>query len=140
MLMYDIRFSDYCLIGSRFIHFIRTDSNVFLFMAAFHTGSDCSLPCFEEGHGAVLLHSSLDFQSERSLQSCFWGSPLGCVSAGLPALLRRLGWVTSWRELSLLRAVSARASGNGAASRLRGAGLPQCPSREALQEGNMRTK
>ena len=87
--MYDNRFSDYCLIGTRFIHFIRTDSNVFLFMAAFHTGSDSSLPCFEEGHGAVVLHFSLDFQSERSPQSCFWGSPLGCVSAGLPALLRR---------------------------------------------------
>ena len=46
-------------------------------------------PCFEEGHGAILLHFSLGFQSECSQQSCFWVSPLRSVSAGLPALLWR---------------------------------------------------
>ena len=68
------------------------------------------------------------------------GDQLALSPAGAGRFALRLGCVTSWRELSLLRAVRARASGNGAASRLRGAGLPQCPSREALQEGNMRTK
>lgn len=38
-----------CLICSRFIPFFRTDSNVFLFMAAFHPGSDCSLAMFWGG-------------------------------------------------------------------------------------------
>ena len=44
-------FSDWlaCLICSRFIPFFRTDSNVFLFMAAFHPGSDCSLAMFWGG-------------------------------------------------------------------------------------------
>ena len=38
-----------CLIRSRFIPFLRTDSNMFLFMAAFHPGSDCSLAVFWGG-------------------------------------------------------------------------------------------
>ena len=38
-----------CLICSRFIPFFRTDSNVFLFMVAFHPGSDCSLAMFWGG-------------------------------------------------------------------------------------------
>ena len=38
-----------CLIHSRFIPFHRTDSNVFLFRAAFHPGSDCSLAVFWGG-------------------------------------------------------------------------------------------
>ena len=38
-----------CLIRSRCIPFLRTDSNVFLCMAAFHPGSDCSLAVFWGG-------------------------------------------------------------------------------------------
>ena len=45
-----------CLICSRFIPFLRMDSNVF------HPGSDCSLAVFEEDHGAIVLHFSLGFQ------------------------------------------------------------------------------
>ena len=53
----------HCLIGSRSIHFIRTDSNVFLSMAAFHIVFNCSLAMFWEGHGDIWLHFSLGLQS-----------------------------------------------------------------------------
>ena len=52
-LKYNICFSFFdllhCLIGSSFIHFIKTDSKMFLFMAEFHIVFNCSLAMFWEG-------------------------------------------------------------------------------------------
>ena len=50
-------------------------------MAAFHAGSDCSLPCFEEGRGAIRLHLGLGFQSERSTELLL-GEPSGLCERG----------------------------------------------------------
>ena len=101
----------------------------------------CSLAvCWAESWG-FLLHFSLGFQSECSQQSCFWVSPLGSVSAGLPALLwcpRSDLWpqdvlpsdLARWPAVGSLVSSGLSRLGlldNGAASSLRGVGLPQCP-------------
>lgn len=109
-----------CLICSRFIPFFRTDSNVFLFMAAFHPGSDCSLAMFwgrvmEPLCSISVWASSLSAHSRAASGWALWGlRAWGCplfpggsfVSSGPSGL-------GLW--------------GHGAASRLRGAGLPLCP-------------
>ena len=120
-----------CLICSRFIPFFRTDSNVFLFMAAFHPGSDCSLAMFWGGswsHCApfqfglpvwvltaeLLLGEPSEVCEHRAARSSLVArrgrqSPLWPAGAGRFAF--RLCSVSSWRELCLLRTIRAQASG-----------------------------
>ena len=116
-----------CLICSRFIPFIRTDSNVFLYMAVFHTGSDCSLAMFWGGSWSyfapfqfglpvwvltaeLLLGEPSEVCERRAARSSLAAhNPLWPAGAGCFAF--RLGSVTSWRELCLFRAVRARAPG-----------------------------
>ena len=119
------------LIRSRFILFIRTDSNVFLFMAAFDTGSDCSLAMFWGGSWSYFAPFQFGFPvwvltaelllgepsevcergAARSSLAARRGrqNPLWPTGAGRFAF--RLGWVTSWRQFCLLRALRARAPG-----------------------------
>ena len=67
-----------CLIRSRFIPFIRTDSTGFLFMPAFHTGSDCSLAMFWGGSWSYFCSisvwtSSLSAHSRAASGWALWG-------------------------------------------------------------------
>ena len=120
-----------CLIHSRFIPSIRTDSTVFLFMAAFHTGSDCSLAMFWGGSwsysapfqfGLPVWVLTAELLLGEPSEVCEHGAACSSLAArrgrqnplwpaGAGRFAFRLGLVTSWRELCLLRALRARAPG-----------------------------
>ena len=129
-LKYNICFSLFdllhCLIGSSFIHFIKTDSKMFLFMAEFHIVLNCSLAMFWEGSwrystpfqfGLPVLVYTAETHSGWDLwglwaRCCplFSSGPQGAPNpplthGALPRFAFRLG--NSWQELCLLRTVRA---------------------------------
>jgi len=135
-----------CLIRSRFIPFIQTDSNVFLFMAAFHTCSDCSLAMFWGGSWSyfapfqfglpvwvltaeLLLGEPSEF-CERGAARSSLAARRGRQNPSDPPAQDPLPSDWAWWPAGGWF-VSSGPSGfgllaNGATSWLRGAGLPQC--------------